>query len=478
MANIGTTNVPAIVWGSTGPVVPSGPDVLAGVQADYDVAFNVTFNFNLNTPQGQLTSTMAAVISNNYQLWSYYVQQIDPAYNSGRMQDAIARIYFLERNPAEPTAVQALCTGLVGTVIPEGAQAIANDGNIYICTQAGTIPSTGNITLSFACTVVGPITCPAGSLNRIYQAIPGWDTITNAADGVVGNDTESRADFEARRRASVALNSIGALPSIQGAVLSVPGVLDAYVTENSSDSPTTIDGVTLAAHSVYVCVAGGAAADVAEAIWSKKAPGCATNGSTTVVVTDDNPGYSPPFPTYSIKFQVPTPLAILFAVTISNNSAVPSDAAQQIQNAIINAANGGDGGTRARIGSTVYASRFVTPIIALGSWVQLISIKVGSINSPKASFTAAIASTTMTVSAVASGTLAVGQTVSGAGIPPGITITALGTGSGGTGTYTVSIALTIGSEAMQTALADLNDVPTHIDQIPDLSADNIIVTVV
>ncbi len=56
------------------------------------------------------------------------------------MQDAIARIYFLERNPAEPTTVQALCTGLAGVEIPVGALAVAEDGNQYICTQAGTIP--------------------------------------------------------------------------------------------------------------------------------------------------------------------------------------------------------------------------------------------------------------------------------------------------------------------------------------------------
>jgi len=52
--------------------------------------------------------------------------------------------------------------------------------------------------------------------------------------------------------------------------------------------------------------------------------------------------------------------------------------------------------------------------------------------------TGAIAGTTLTVSAVASGELAVGQELTGSGITPGTVITALGTGTGGTGTYTVS----------------------------------------
>jgi microcystin-dependent protein len=56
-----------------------------------------------------------------------------------------------------------------------------------------------------------------------------------------------------------------------------------------------------------------------------------------------------------------------------------------------------------------------------------------------ASFTGGISGTTLTVSAVASGQLFVGQSISGTGITSGTTITAFGTGTGGVGTYTVSV---------------------------------------
>ena len=62
--------------------------------------------------------------------------------------------------------------------------------------------------------------------------------------------------------------------------------------------------------------------------------------------------------------------------------------------------------------------------------------------------TASITGTTMTVTAVASGTLTVGQTVQGTGVTPNTMITALGTGTGGTGTYTVSTSQTVVSETM------------------------------
>lgn len=82
-----------------------------------------------------------------------------------------------------------------------------------------------------------------------------------------------------------------------------------------------------------------------------------------------------------------------------------------------------------------------------------------------ASITASIAASTLTVSAVASGTLAVGQTVTGAGVPANTTIIALGTGSGGTGTYFLSTASTVASESMTaTTLFDLNLNNTNIAQ--------------
>lgn len=74
-------------------------------------------------------------------------------------------------------------------------------------------------------------------------------------------------------------------------------------------------------------------------------------------------------------------------------------------------------------------------------------------NPQAAVFTGSISATTLTVTAVTSGTLAVGQYVQGAA--PGTTITALGTGSGGTGTYTVSASQTYASGALSTGSAAL-----------------------
>ena len=63
-------------------------------------------------------------------------------------------------------------------------------------------------------------------------------------------------------------------------------------------------------------------------------------------------------------------------------------------------------------------------------------------------FTGSISGTTLTVSAVTSGTIYVGQTVQGTGVTANTMITALVSGTGGTGTYTVSSSQTVASTTM------------------------------
>lgn len=66
-------------------------------------------------------------------------------------------------------------------------------------------------------------------------------------------------------------------------------------------------------------------------------------------------------------------------------------------------------------------------------------------------FTGSISGTTLTVSNMTSGSLAVGQALFGVGITQATVITALGTGTGGVGTYTINLSQTVASEQMNSA---------------------------
>ena len=433
------TSIPSPSFTANGFVAPAELDILAGVQSDINTAFGGNVNPQLTTPQGQIAQSLTAVIGDKNNQFLALSNGIDPAFASGRMQDAIGRIYYITRIAAQPTTVTATCIGLAGTVIPLGAQAIDTAGNIYASTAAASIPVSGSVSVQFSCTKTGALACPAGSLNRIYQSVFGWDSISNPSDGVLGRAVESRADFEFRRASSVAANAQGTNGAVLGAVLSVANVLDSYVISNdtsatsgasftgsisgtvlsvsaitgtiaighmvtgtgvtsgtyitggsgftwsvnisqtaaSTTMQSAFGGVRLLPNSIYVAASGGVAQDVANAIWTKKSPGCNYNGNISATVYDTTPPYTAPYPHYLVTFQNPTPTPVKFAISMQLNSGVPYDGVTQIQNAIIAAFYGTDGGQRARIGSVVFHARFYAAIYALGAWAIPYEIQLG-----------------------------------------------------------------------------------------------------
>lgn len=373
------SSVPKIQFTAAGVVVPSETDILAGVQADINAAFGGGLNPALETPQGQLASSQTAVIGDKNNEVVTIVNQVDPQYSDGRFQDAIGRIYFLTRKPATPTAVTATLNGLAGTVVPAGTLAQDTSGNTYALSGDATIGAGGVVDAEFQNIENGPIPCAAGTLTQVYQAIPGWDAITNAADGTLGSDVESRADFEYRRRNSVALNGKGTPQAIYAEVFALADVLDVYVKDNPSGD-TVLTGPTdypLLPHSVYVAAVGGTDADVAAAIWRKKDVGCDYNGNTSVTVTDES-GYNYPQPTYVVKFERPAALPVKFAVQLVNDVSLPSNIDALVKAAIIARFNGTDGTTRERIGSLILASRYYGAVVSAASNVSLISVLIGT----------------------------------------------------------------------------------------------------
>ena len=377
-----TTNVPAITWVNGSPVLPAELDILSGVQEDINTAFGGGVNPSLQTPQGQLAQSETALIGQKNNEIAYIANQVNPAFASGIWQDAIGYIYFITRIPGAGTVVQATCTGAVGTVIPAGAIAQDTSGYLYSSLAAATIPPSGSVTIEFQNQTQGPIACNIGALSNIYTAIAGWDTITNTTAGALGNYVESRADFEARRAASVAGNAVNSLQSIYGAVASLANVIGVLVVDNPSNGTVNYGPTSypLAPHSVCVSVAGGTSSDIAQAIWGKKPPGCNYNGNTSVTVYDNN--YSTPVP-YTVTYLTPTSVPVYFNVNIKNSSLLPANITTLTQNAVIQTFNGLDGsGPAVSIGSTSYSGRYYANINAISPNVNVIEVYLGTSASP------------------------------------------------------------------------------------------------
>jgi uncharacterized phage protein gp47/JayE len=364
-----------------GMIAPDTAVLRDAVAVNWEQAFNTgdgspTLDTEAATPAGQLVDAEAAYLAQVNAELLYLFSQLNPRTAEGVWQDALGYIYFLSRKVAQPTLVTVTCSGLQGTEIPSGAQMRDDDGVRYELTSSVTIPAGGSVDGVFQALEAGPIECPAGTLSTIVTVIPGWDSGTNAAAGVIGRNRESQADFENRRFASVAKNSHGSVFSLQGALADLDGVVDCTVLENPTSATVTKHGVSIPSHSVAICIYGGADADIAEVIYNKKDAGCGTTGGTTVTYIATDYGNA----TYSYEIVRPTPTDVHIAVEINKTESTSATVEQDIRDAIVADFNGQDansGNVRVGLAQTVYASRFSVTVIKTAGVQDLVGITIG-----------------------------------------------------------------------------------------------------
>ena len=375
------SNVPPLQITPQGVIAPDAITIRTGVLADENEAFGGDLDVvTPSTPQAYLADQQTSYILDANSEVAFTLAMMDPATSEGRWQDAIGRIYFLSRNGAVASVVGALCTGGPGVTLAAGALAEDIAGNLWRSSGDAVFDAGGQATVQFACQLLGPVELGIGELTRIAQTAPGWDAITNLAPATVGSATETRTAFETRRVESVAANGHGTPPAIRSAVWGVDGVLDVFAYDNFTNAVINYGATAypIAPHSIYVGVVGGADADVAAAIWTKKDAGCDMNGNTTVIVSDTE-GYEYPYPQYNIKFNRPAALPILFSVQIKNTASLPANIIALTKAAIIATFTGANGAQRARMGGFIFASSFYAAVAMIGPYVSIIQIKIGTV---------------------------------------------------------------------------------------------------
>lgn len=350
----------------TGLVAEDTAVIRQRIATQWKNAFNVNaetpeLNTEAETPAGQVIDGQAALISEKDGEILHLGNSFNPETATGVAQDALAKIYFLERQVAEPTLVTCQCVGLQGTMIPYGAVVEDVNGYQYYNTTPQTIPASGTANCVFRNAEYGPIEVGANAVTRIITVIPGWDSVNNSAAGVTGRDVETQSEFEQRRKASVAKNSHGLEGAIEGTVGNLTGVVTCKVEQNRGDTSVTKKGVLIPPHSIYLSVYGGNGQDIGKALHNKLSDGCGTTGNTSVVVSDDTNGSE-----HTYYYCIPTTNNFYVKVTMVQTVDTPEDIVSMVKNAVLANFNGQRNYPRVHMGETVYASRFYADVIGAG----------------------------------------------------------------------------------------------------------------
>lgn len=368
---------------ATGLQAPDTSEIREGVADDWKQAF---FDPDLppldtepTTPAGQLIDAEVAEIEAKNAELLYLSNMFNPNVSDGRWQDALGYIYFLQRKIDEPTVVTCQLTGLNGTAIPYGALVQSLNGYTLICNRSVTIGQGGGggstAETTFRVSENGPIEIPPHSVTAIVTTIPGWDTVDNEAAGAVGRDLETRSEFEARRAASVAANAHGSTGALFGTIANIPGVLDVQVLENIGPVPIIKFGVEVPAHGVTICVAGGEDGAIAEAIYNKKGNGADTGGNTTIVHTAADYHNA----VYEFRILRPDPVNFWIKVMLGPTSVPTATQIAALKEALYQdfyGLNVTSGNARIGFASTVYASRFYCPAMAVEGIRNILSIEI------------------------------------------------------------------------------------------------------
>lgn len=278
---------------STGTITTDAGAILESVANEYKNVFGqdlvVPDSLNVegaSTPQGLLIVTEAlariAVADNNVAV----ANQINPNLAGGIFLDAILALTGLQRTPASPSSVLCTLTGVEGTSIPAGSQAsVDGTGSLFQLVTTTVIPQGGTISgVLFQSVEKGAIGCPAGDLTHIVSDVLGWETITNPAEAILGQATQSDVQARSMRLTTLASQGSSVAKAIMSNVMLVPNVKSLTFQENTAATTQIINGVSMVSHSIYACVDGGSDLAVAQALVSRKSAGASYNNTAPVIL--------------------------------------------------------------------------------------------------------------------------------------------------------------------------------------------------
>lgn len=311
--------------GAAGMSIPTYNDILETLKYNARQIFGPDIYLEPDSQDGQLLAIFAKAISdcNDGAMAAY--SNMSPLTSVGAGLSSVVRINGITRALPTNSTVNVEITGAVGTTITNGSVRDTN-GYIWRLPASVTIPGGGTITVTATARDKGAIVAEPNTVNVIATPVAGWNTVNNPAAATPGQPVESDASLRRRQADSVALAAQSMLAALVGAIKAVPGVTQARVYVNDTNST---DGNGITAHTLAAVVMGGAANDVADAIMQKRTPGVKLQGSTTVNRTN-NVGV-----VEAIKFTVPTQVTAKTNINLTALAGYTSSVGDKIKAALV-----------------------------------------------------------------------------------------------------------------------------------------------
>ncbi len=273
-------------WGLTeqGFKRPTYTDLLDAYEIRAKELFGSTINLSVRSPLGIFLRIFAWFSGLIFQL-------AEDVYNSGHIDTAdgislfrMGKFIGTRQLSAQKAVGKIDITGDPGAVVRAGFLVSAHNNTRFVTLENVTLDANGAGSVSIQAFVTGPDgNVAAGAITDIVTPQANVSAVINPKPLTGGRDSETPAEFRNRYQVSTDLAGGSNTDAIRAELLRVDAVQTATVFENIEDFE---DEQGLPPHSIECIVYGGYDADIANAIFIRKAAGIQTHGNTSDTLLD------------------------------------------------------------------------------------------------------------------------------------------------------------------------------------------------
>lgn len=278
---------------ATGLTVKTYAELTTYYTVGYQSIYGADINLDSDSPDGQFLGITRQANLDNLDLLVQIYNSFDPDLAVGVVLDQRVAINGIQRQGGTSTITNVTLVvdralslvGLDALVLNPLAVIYTvadNAGNLYQLIASQSPSGAGTYVYAFQASTPGAILTIPNTITNAVTVILGVASVNNPTVATsTGINEETDAALKIRRQRSTALSSQGYLSGLLAALLNITGMVNAFVYENNTDST---DGDGVPSHSIWVITNGGASADIANAIYSKRNAGCGMKGSVTYTI--------------------------------------------------------------------------------------------------------------------------------------------------------------------------------------------------
>ncbi|ELS1740767.1 baseplate J/gp47 family protein [Salmonella enterica] len=244
----------------------------------YKAIYGQDIDLDQESPDGQRVAIEAQARADIEAALQWLYSQMDPDFNTGDMQQIIAKLHGLYLRPGSRSQRDLKVTTDRTVLLYSGYKIRDQSNQVWFVRQDVQIPA-GTTSVTFFAQSFGKITGLTTDTFTQLTPEPGVVDITTDTEIVVGRDEETPEEFRQRRNRSLENPATGSTGAIFAKVAQLAGVTDLNIDENNTKIDNEITGIP--ANSIWLVVEGGAISEIVEVMVKQKGGGTGTKGIIT-----------------------------------------------------------------------------------------------------------------------------------------------------------------------------------------------------